>query len=372
MQENSNNHNLKILEIAVENTNDAFVTIDEEHKVIFFNRAAEKIFGYSREEVVGRDLDTIMSAACSKDHRGAVERYVRTKIPRLISHVNEIKAVRKNGESFPAEISFSVSELEGIFYFTGIVRDLTETRSLQERLQKSERLAALGRFVAEITHEIKKPLMMIGACARQLLKGDWDEKTNGKLSMIVDEVSRLEDLLLELREFYQEPSLELQEVDIINLLHDVLSLVEDGLREKQINLELNICKDPVIVVGDREKLKQVFLNIINNSIEAMEDKGRLSISTELSGDFVIVTLRDDGCGIPEKNREKIFSPFFTTKKDGTGLGLSITKGIIEKHKGSSFEVESEEGKGTSFKISLPLCRNKGLELVNQDRNTQSF
>lgn len=354
MEEDLKKKTLSILEAAVENTNDAFVTIDQNHKVVFFNRAAEKIFGYSREEVVDRDLNAIMSPECSRNHRAAVKRYVRTKNPRRIGHGTEIDAIRKNGETFPAEISFSVSELEGSLYFTGIVRDLTETKALQEEIQKSERLAALGQLVAEITHEIKNPLVMIGGFARQLLKGNLDEKTQTKLNIIVDEVSRLEGLLQELREFYLQRTLKLEEVDINHLLQDVFSLVEYDCKEKQIHLEFNPNKGPVTVEGDREKLKQVFLNLINNSIDAMEKKGRLTVETVLSGGLATITLADDGCGIPERYKEKIFSPFFTTKKHGTGLGLGITKRIIEEHQGSSLTVESEEGKGTVFKITMPV------------------
>lgn len=369
MQENLKNKALSILEVAVENTNDAFVTIDENHKVIFFNRAAERIFGYSREEVVNRDLDTIMSPECSRNHRAAVRHYVRTKIPRRIGHGTEIDAVRKNGETFPAEISFSVSELEGRLYFTGIVRDLTETKALQEKIQKSERLAALGQLVAEITHEIKNPLVMIGGYARQLLKGNWDEKTHTKLNIIVDEVSRLEGLLQELREFYLQRKLKLEEVDINHLLQDVFSLVEGDCEEKQIHLDFKPNKGPVTVDGDKEKLKQVFLNLINNSIDAMEKKGTLTVETELSGDLATITLADNGCGIPEKYKEEIFSPFFTTKKHGTGLGLGITKRIIEEHEGSSLTVDSKEGKGTVFKITMPVYHEADKDGVNTQETT---
>ncbi len=355
MQEKQADNTLTILEAAVENTNDAFVTIDEGHRVIFFNRAAEKIFGYSRQEVIGRDLNTIMSPGCSKDHRGAVERYVRTRVPRLINHVNEIKAVRRNGEDFPAEISFSVSEVGKKLYFTGIVRDLTETTALKERVQKSERLAALGRSVAEITHEIKKPLMIIGACARRLLKDKNGDEAGGKLGMIVDEVDRLENLLLELREFYQHRELDLRELDLAGLLRDIALLVEDDCLKKRVQLDLDISGEPVMVEGDGEKLRQVFLNLIGNSLEAMGEKGRLIIQVEVSGDLVQIVLKDNGCGMPEDVRKNIFTPFFTTKKHGTGLGLCISKNIVEKHRGSCLTVESEEGKGTTCRATFPLC-----------------
>ena len=345
---------LDILERAVENTNEAFVTIDQNHKVVFFNRAAEKIFGYSRDEVMGNDLDVIMSPDCSRDHCTAVERYVKTRVPRRIGHETELLATRKTGEKFPASISFSVSQMGDTLYFTGIVRDLTETKALEEKIIRAERLAALGQVVAEITHEIKNPLMMIGGFARQLIQQANDEKSLKKLHIITDEVSRLETLIKELREFYSPRVLNTEEIDLNSLIGEIYSLVKDDCKQKAIKVELKRESKPIIVQGDQARLKQVFLNLVTNAAEAMENGGNLSIQTRLAGEMAEITIADNGCGIPEKDLEKIYSPFFTTKKHGTGLGLSISKNIIEDHKGSSFSFKSQEGKGTVCKVTMPV------------------
>lgn len=359
------NQVLAILKHALENTNEAFVTIDEDHKVFFFNKAAERIFGYGQEEVIGHDLDVIMSPSCSRNHRAAVSRYVKTRIPGRIGHESEIRATRKNGTTFPASISFSVTEVQGKLFFTGIVRDITETQELREQIVRSERLAALGQLVAEITHEIKNPLMMIGGFARQLIPAIGDEKNLQKLNIITDEVKRLEILLADLREFYLPKTIATKPVNIKRLLQEVRSLVKADCKKKNIRTELDLDDKALLVAGDRSRLKQVFLNLVKNSIEAMDDGGNLLVQTRLSGDQVLITVTDDGRGIPEGDREKIFSPFFTTKKHGTGLGLCISKRIIEEHPGSSLSVKSEEGKGTTFKMSLPVCR-EDLEDSNKD------
>jgi PAS domain S-box-containing protein len=350
------NKELAILMGAVENTNEAFVTIEVNHKVVFFNRAAEKIFGYNRDEVIGHDLDVIMSPGCSNNHRSAVEHYARTNIPRLIGHNTEMVATRKNGKTFPADISFSVSEVGNKIYFTGIVRDLTETKILQEQIARSERLAALGQFVAEITHEIKNPLMMIGGFARQVIQHTSDNKNLTKLNIITDEVLRLENLLKELREFYLPPILNIEEIDLNDLLQEVCSLAEDDCKRNSIHTHVKLDQKPTIVQGDKGKLKQVFLNLVKNSIEAMEDGGNLKVNSRVNADRVEITITDDGNGIPEEDQEKIFAPFFTTKRHGTGLGLSISKRIIEEHEGSSFALKSEESKGTVFKVTIPAHR----------------
>jgi len=348
------NQEMVILKNAVENTNEAFVTIDENHKVLFFNKAAEKIFGYSRKEVIGRDLNVIMSPSCSRNHRQAVTRYVTTRIPGRIGHETEMLSSRRNGDTFPASISFSVTEVNGRLFFTGIVRDMTEKRALQEQIMRSERMAALGQLAAEITHEIKNPLMLIGGFAQQLSRVIDDKKNLKKVNIITDEVKRLERLLADLREFHLPKTIASEKVDLNELLQEIYFMLKDDCEKKNIRIELNMRDNALLVTGDRNSLKQVFLNLFKNSMDAMEHGGVLSIQTSLIGDQVEITVADEGCGIPEQDKEKIFSPFFTTKKYGTGLGLCISKRIIEEHVDGSLSMKSKEGKGTSFKVSLPV------------------
>lgn len=347
---------LAVLKGAVENTNEAFVTIDQNQKVLFFNKAAEKIFGYSRDEVLGRDLDVIMSPDCSRDHHRAVARYIETGVPRRIGHHTEIMAVRKNGETFPADISFSISRVDGTLYFTAIVRDVTETKALQERINRSERLAALGQVVAEISHEIKNPLMMIGGFARQLVKETGDEKSLTKLNIIVNEVQRLESLLKEMRDFYLPRALELKDVDINALLKQVHDLIKEDCERRSIRLEFKTDREEVFVEGDRARLEQVLLNLAKNALEATEQGGKISFISGLKQGVVEINIVDQGVGISDEDKEKIFSPFYTTKKQGTGLGLSICKRVIEDHPGSSLSFTSEKGKGSTFVITMPVSR----------------
>jgi len=159
-----------ILKSAVENTREAFVTINENHKVIFFNKAAERLFGYPRKEVLGKELDTILTPNCREGHRAAVSNYLKTRKAKLIGHETEMLLTDRNGDEIPASISFSVAELKGEFYFTAIIRDITEITACHKQVLESERLAALGQVVAEIVHEIKNPLMLVGGFVLQLKK----------------------------------------------------------------------------------------------------------------------------------------------------------------------------------------------------------
>lgn len=343
-----------ILKEAIENTNEGFVTIDEHHQVIIINKAAEKIFGYSREEILGKDLEIILGPTCTKGHKAAVARFLKTRKSKLLGHQTEFLAYRKDGQPFPLSISFSLSEIDGKLFFTGIIRDLTETKILEEQVSKSERLAALGQLVAEITHEIKNPLIMIGGFARQLLRSIGDEKSQTKLKVIADEVQRLEKLVMELREIYRPKNLILEPININTLLEEIYSLYKEDCKSAGISLRLKTSADPLMVEGDPGKLKQVFLNLLRNAMEALENGGTLAIHSKGIDNQVEVAISDNGPGIPQKDREQLFTPFFTTKHRGTGLGLSVSKKIIEDHPGGALDLESEEGKGTVVRITLPL------------------
>ena len=344
---------LAILKGAVENTHEAFVTIDEDHKVIFFNQAAEKVFGFSRQEVVGKDLNIILSPHCSRDHRKAVKRYLEAKIPGRIDHETELMATRKNGEIFPASISFSVAYIKGRPFFTAIIRDLAETKLLREQVVKAERLAALGQIVAEITHDIKNPLLIIGTLARQLMPKAPDEKSLSRLNLIAEEVKRLESLLGEISDYYLLRPLKWERFDMISLVQEICALVQQDCEDKKIQLECQTAKRAAWVEGDRDKWKQVYLNLVRNGMEALEKGGVFSLEARLIHRQVEVTIRDNGPGISPNIREEIFTPFFTTKEKGTGLGLPICKKIIEAHPGSSIEVASEEEKGTEVRLTMP-------------------
>ncbi len=358
MEDTSNPQDLhpafRILREAVENTNEAFVTIDENHTVVFFNKAAERIFGYARDEVIGRDLNTILSPTCSMDHRLAVSRYLATRQPHLIGHASEMQAARKNGEVFPLTISFSVAEIDGRSYFTGIIADLTDTKALRDQVSKAERLAALGQIVAEITHDMKGPLLVIGAYARQILRTVTDEKTIPKLKTVVSEVERMERLLAEVNEYYLPRKMNLVKFDMNALLQEVCTETRQASEGQGLHVECHIDTRPAWVEGDKDKWKQAVTNVIKNGMEALEDGGTITMKSARRNGRIQVQIADTGRGIPQDDLGKIFTPFFTTKTGGTGLGLPICKRIVEDHPGSSIDLTSREGKGTVVRLAIPI------------------
>jgi signal transduction histidine kinase len=166
----------------------------------------------------------------------------------------------------------------------------------------------------------------------------------------------VEDLLLELKDLYLPRTLRRRTFDFNRMLGEVHALAKEATRGKNIGLSLTTRDRPSFTRGDREKLKQVLLNVVQNSIEAVDEGGDIAIRSSVRGDRLLVTISDDGPGIPQEFVPRVFTPFFTTKKEGTGLGLCISKRIIDEHKDSTLQLNTEKDRGTTVKISLPLSR----------------
>lgn len=245
-----------------------------------------------------------------------------------------------------------------------IVRDITELKKLREKVVVAERMAALGEMAAKVAHEIRNPLLSIGGFARRLEKRlDGDLKEHAKI--IVGEVQRLEGILNDTLSFVKTARLDKKRVSINELIDNVINLLEPAVYDKG-NALIKEMEYPVEAFIDHDRIKEAILNIVTNANQAT-DNGNIIIRAYIAKTYsepdlfghraekrdAVIEVEDNGCGIKEEDIDRVFDPFFTTRPTGTGLGLSITKRIIEKH-GGKIEVESIWGKGTKFKIYLPL------------------
>ncbi len=330
---------------------DAIISIDEDHKIVLFNNAAKRIFGYSRHEVLGQNLNMLIPPPYG-DHYRFVRGFLQTREPRVMGKTLSLSALRKGGEEFPVEIGLSHHEIEGGITFTAIIRDVTAQRQLEKKLLRSERLAAVGQTVAHVAHEIKNPLMIIGGFSHQIRPHLTDEKAIQKLDMIFDEVGRLEKLVANLGDFTKVYNLVKRPADINSVIQDVLKIMGEIYSSEKYCLEADLSPDLEEISCDPDKLKQVFINIIANGIEAMENGGMVRISTGRWYDGVEIRLSDEGCGIREEDLLRIFEPFYTTRASGSGLGLSISYKVVEAHKGEIW-ADSIPGKGATFVVRLP-------------------
>ncbi|MCL6620846.1 MAG: GAF domain-containing protein [Syntrophobacterales bacterium] len=335
-------------------SSDGIIANDRDGNILIFNAGAEKIMGYSREEVVGKinvrdiyppgEAKRVKKAIYSPDYGGP---------GRLVAY--ETVVLNKNGEEVPIELSASlIFEDDQEVGTVGFFRDLRERRALQQKVLQAERLAVLGRMSAHISHEIKTPLMLIGGFARQVRDhlGEDPEKNRQKLDLIVAEIKRLEDFLVEVGGYTKFSEPHKVPGDLNALIQETVHLLEPSLQEHHIRLELDL--DPGVgeVLFDPSHLRQVLLNLLKNSLEAMEDGGRLSVSSRTVNGWVRVEVVDTGRGIPPEDMEKLFQPFFTTKPKGSGLGLAICQRIMQAHQGE-ITLTSTPGQGTRVRLTLP-------------------
>jgi len=330
---------------------DAVLSIDDQHRIILFNNAAERIFGYPRDEALGRNLNLLIPAQYG-DHYQFVRRFLDTRRPKAVGKTLSLTGLRKNGEEFPIELGLSHLEMEGKDTFTAIIRDVSEQTQLEKKLRQSERLAAVGQTVAHVAHEIKNPLMIIGGFSEQIRKGVTDDRSLQKLDMILEEVGRLEKLVASLGDFTKQYKLMKRPANVNSVLLDVISIMGEVYPHGNYEFVSNLKEDVVEINCDPDKLKQVFINVIANGMEAMPEGGRMEITTEKVGEAVEIRIRDEGVGINEEDLDHIFEPFYTTREGGSGLGLVISYKIVEAHNGEIW-AESRPGKGTSFSIWLP-------------------
>ena len=346
-----------ILWDILESVSDAVVTIDEDHKVLLCNKAAEEMFGYRQSEIVGRDASPLIPNPHQSLHRGYVERYLNTGVPRVIGKARECYGQRRNGEIFPVEISYSVSRTGGRLFFTAVIRDISARKAMEREIRFMERLADVGKVVAHVVHEIRKPLMLIGGFARQVMQCralENDEKGRHKLSIIVEETRRLEMLLNGIRLVTRTPGAsDKRPLSVNELLRETLELLDPMLQNQTIEMQVDLAESPLVIKGDPDQLKQVFLNLMQNSLEAVGSTGTIRVTSRNLGAKAQITIEDNGSGIPEDLQDKVFDPFFTTKSEGTGLGLAICRNIIRDHEGS-ITFDSSLPHGTTFIVELPL------------------
>ena len=333
---------------------DGIFATDHAGNIVVFNQGSEKIFGYTRQEVMGRlhvadlyppgirtrvknDLDSPEFGGI-----GSLEDY-------------ETTILTKTGREVPVRLSASIIRKDEMDLGSIVIfRDLTARKQLEEKVLRSERLATLGRGIAYITHEIKNPLMAIGGFARQVLRGqNLDSKSKRKLQLIVDEIARLEAFLTDVAGIAKVSQPKKSLCSMNALVREVHTFMEHGLRDKHINVIKSM--DPTIpeILFDPKQMRQVLINLIKNGMEAMRDGGQLALQTRLVDNWVEIVIGDTGTGIDSEDVDRIFEPFFTSKDRGTGVGLSVSRRIIEDH-GGTICAESEVGKESRFVIRLPV------------------
>lgn len=237
-----------------------------------------------------------------------------------------------------------------------MLRDVSERKRLQEQLRRTERIAELGTLASGMAHEIGTPMNVILGRAEYLMDRVTEEPIKKGLQTIITQVERITKVMHQLLSFARRKAPERRPLDLRRVIEDSAEIFKERLARSQIHVEMALTDSCPLALADADQMSQVVINLIMNAVHAMPDGGTLHVGLAPAQQMVELTIADTGHGMPKELSKKIFEPFFTTKEfgQGTGLGLTVVKGIIEEHQGS-IAVESEEGKGTTFKVLLPLA-----------------
>jgi PAS domain S-box-containing protein len=366
---------------------DAIILLDGEGRIVFWNQASEKIFGYSSKEALGRDAHHLLAPAGLREpHEAGFQIFRRTGAGPVVGHILELMGLRKDGAEVPIELSVSAIQEKGAWCAIGIARDISvrkrdeaalrasharleetlgELRQAQEQIVQQERLRALGHLASGIAHDFNNSLMTILGHVELLFLSP--ERLDDRADLlhtleIIDTAAQdAAAVVRRLREFYR-PRLSneaFSPVFLDALLEEVVELTRprwDGqARAEGVELRLTTERGQVPPVeGNEAHLRQALMNLVLNAIAASPRGGEIRLSTERAGECVVLRIRDQGEGMSDEVRRRCLEPFFTTKgARGSGLGLSIVYGIVQRH-GGRIEIESNPGKGACFTITLPL------------------
>ena len=347
---------------------DAMVVIDDLGMILSFSAAAEKMFGYSEAEVVGENVAMLMPSPDRERHDGYLANYRRTGERKIIGIGRVTNARRRDGNTFPIELSIGEAKVGDQRIFTGFIHDVTERqqtdaqlKDLQAELAHVGRVSEMATLASSLAHELNQPLTAVtNYCQsiRRLAQGEPGEGTQELIAEAADEAAsealRAGEIVRRLRDFFAHGVTERHIEELPRLITEANALALVGSRE--LGVEVQVALDPgaELVLADRVQIQQVLINLIRNAIDAMLDAEErlLTISTSAAPDgFVTVSVEDTGSGISDAIAAQLFQPFVTSKNTGMGIGLSICRTIIESH-GGRIWFEPAPERGTIFRFTL--------------------
>ncbi len=353
--------------------NDLLLILNREGRITLLNEAGGRMLGYRPEEVVGEPYTKFITKDDVEKVDDTVKRIFREGVVKGV----DLNLLTKEKGVLPIVLSSSTIENADGTLAVIAGTDMRQMRDLnnnleraekevkktykkliqtQEQLIKVENLASVGQLVISMTHEIRNPLTIIKMSA-QCLRDNFRPRDSRRefTDVVIEEVESLDKITRELMGFAQPTKLNLQQIEINENINKVLDFVKLHCDSQKVEVIKKFKKNIPAVLANVRKLKQVFLNLIINALQAMPEGGKLKVSTDFDPEEenVLIRFTDTGGGIPSDYHNRVFDPFFSLKEDGAGLGLSVSRHIIEEHKGA-ISVESEVDKGTTFTLSLPI------------------
>jgi PAS domain S-box-containing protein len=362
------------LAAVMRSVNDGIITIDESGTIQSANPAVERIFGYPEAELVGRNIGLLMPEPPQSKHEDYIGNYLRTGSPKIIGIGREIEALRKDGRRFPADLSVTEFWVDGERFFTGVVRDITERKRLEEQYRQAQKMEAVGQLAGGVAHDFNNLLTVINGYGELVAaRLPSDHPAQELIQQMVGAGERAVTLTRQLLAFSRKAMIEPRVLDLEVVVADLSKMLRRIVGE-DVRLTVVANPDSGAVKADLGQIEQVILNLVVNSRDAMPRGGELTIGVrnidldEASlrnsldagpGRHVLLSVSDTGCGMDRETLSRIFEPFFTTKGErGTGLGLATVHGIV-KQSGGHITTESAVGVGTTFNIYLPRVPREG-------------
>jgi two-component system sensor histidine kinase AtoS len=327
------------------------LVLDMQKRVYLSNQIGRSIMDMEDSNISGREIESLFPAGKVKeleDILQSIEKKKRDVWERIVFPDNRILKIKV----------FPLRNENSLYLGTVmLLEDVSMDYFVKEYLEQAEKITSIAELAAGVAHEINNPLGIIRNYVALLRTKQKDDESRGKIEKIEKELKRIVEITHSLLSFSKNQKQIIRKFDIVGLLNEVLVLLSHKINDKFLDVQINSHPTYIEYRGDENKLKQLFLNIISNSIEAVLDHGiiRIEIRENQNENLVTVKISDNGYGIPEEIYDEIYTPFFSTKMDkqNTGLGLSISQNIVETHRGT-ISFESEAGKGTTFSITLPL------------------
>ncbi len=342
---------------------DAIMGITLENRIFLWNRGAEDVFGYTREEMTDSSLDILIPEDINKQEE--LDFFTREAMEKGFIRNYETERLRKDGRRIIVNITRTlIRAADGEpMGFSAIVRDITREKELQKQVIQNERLSVVGQMAAQVAHEIRNPLSSI-MLNLELVEDELEPLKSLKvrqaatiqrlLKTVDTEVNHLNNITDDYLSFVRMPMLKMEELSADSVLDEVVNLLRQSINRKRIHLD-RMEREVPLIKGDRNQLRRAILNVLKNAVEASDERGIIRVWCSVSKGLqcLYVNIRDFGSGIPEKELERIFELFYTTKLTGSGLGMHITRMILNEHNGD-VDVFSKPGKGTLVRLKLPL------------------
>lgn len=355
---------------VIETIVDGVIIIDAHGTIRLYNPACSRIFGYSELEVLGQNVKLLMPAPYRDEHDSYLQHYRDTGERRIIGIGREVVGRRKDGSTFPMDLSVGEIREDGETAFIGIIRDISERHQAQRRIAQMQaelvhvaRLSAMGEMASTLAHELNQPLTAVTnyvQTARHMLvtpeRFD-QERVAQIMEKAAEQTIRAGQIIRRLREFIRKGETDRLLADINQVVREACALSLVGAREQGIEVRLELAPHLPQVMIDQVQIQQVLLNLIRNSVEALQQvqERRLVVSTaQRNGEQILVSVADNGPGLAAEVVERLFQPFVTTKPTGTGIGLSISRSIIEAH-GGLLSARPVAGSGVTFEFVLPAA-----------------